>query len=169
MEFDSTTLVLSTIFIVVIAFPFVLISRSIRKNKRQMMRQLQAGGNKYSLDVTDSEVWNTSAIALDAPKKKLLFIKKSTYKEDQELFVDLHKVTNCKVEKSSVGKAETDTYKIIKVDIILKSDQNKLISIPVFDVLFDDPVEGDYHLMLAKKWQAKIHEIIKSGHTRRAA
>jgi hypothetical protein len=93
---DSGTALVGGILILICILPFVLMSMSAKKNKRQFLQILFDLAAKNNSKISQHDHWNHTAIGLDETADVLFFIKKM--KEDvTSRQVHLAEVQKCRI------------------------------------------------------------------------
>jgi hypothetical protein len=126
-------------------------------------------GKARNLSFSNKDVLSGSVIALDARKRKLLFFRKSDYRQSC-MIIDLKQMHSCSIVREYNGinagelkKKKLHTYlKSICINLRFKNNE-KVVAIPFFQSGYsiDDDIEGldlkadEWKLILLKTLQTK--------------
>ncbi|MEQ8924642.1 MAG: hypothetical protein RLO81_02450 [Fulvivirga sp.] len=120
------------------------------RRKTKMMNALQLLAKQHGLQLSETEVWNDKGLGYDLAKKVLIYID----------------IQNQSVTEKTVNIQDVQEIKIITnrdiVTIQLLKHTREAINLEIFNTLFDEPLNGGYHLLLAKKWVDLLNKDIKT-------
>ena len=111
IKMDLGTAIIGLIFILVCTIPFVLISRSRRKDEKKLFISLKNLAEKQQSKITQHEVCSNYAIGIDETKNFVFFQLKKE-KEIKPQFIDLSTIKKCKI--NNIGSATSNENRIIE-------------------------------------------------------
>ena len=148
---DSATLIMGILFTIAIFAPVVFFVYLGKKRLLKTIKILSRIQFKGNFKLTEKDVWNDHGLAIDPLKKAMVWVDTSTANYKWRI-IDLTKVWNSQV---------VDTPNMIQLIITYRDDQNHPFEvITLFDAKIDDPFEKGFHGVLARKWNARIHQLI---------
>ena len=162
MELGTAIIGLATILACII--PFVLISKSNKQRTQKIFQALSDWAAKSSCSISKHDIWNQSAIGIDASSNMIFFYQKSGDQETRQK-VNLAEVEKCLlINTSRTLKHETGEQKVIeKLELTFSHRHGKEADT---SIVFFDTNSGRLtlagELQMAEKWYKIANEGIES-------
>ncbi|QSE96486.1 hypothetical protein [Fulvivirga lutea] len=120
------------------------------RRKTKMVNALQSLAKIHSLQLSEKEVWNDKGLGYDISKKSLIYIaiQNQIVTEKYISILDVHEI-------KIITNRDVVTIQFLK-------HNREAINLEIFNTLFDEPLNGGYHLLLAKKWVDLLNKDIKT-------
>lgn len=160
MDLGST--IVGAIIIIICIVPFILMSQSIKKRKRQMLQSLTKIATQHYCQITQYEFCGDFIIGIDKIKNFVFFYKKLKDKEVEQ-FIDLDNIQNCKVINLNRTITNKDgNHKVIDklaLDFIPISKDKTEITLEFFNS--DVSIQFSGELQSIEKWSKLINDQLK--------
>ena len=161
MNLDLGTTLIGTISVVICVAPFVLVTRSVKKKEKEMLRALNDFANLDNCKIHEHEYIGDFIIGMDTTKNVVFFYKKE--KDTLEkLSVDLKDVKNCNVSK--IGKSVRKNGKVeqiierIELVFTTSPSASRDVVFELFNTLNNLQLNGE--LQTAEKWAQKVNTLV---------
>ncbi|MUH37223.1 hypothetical protein D9O36_15335 [Zobellia amurskyensis] len=161
MNLDLGTTLIGTISAVICAAPFVLVTRSVKKKEKAMLRSLNDFADQDNCKIHEHEYVGDFIIGMDTTKNVVFFYRKEK-DSSEKLSVDLKDVKNCHVSKigKSVrhnGKVE-QTIERIELVFTTSPTASRDVVFELFNTQNNLQLNGE--LQTAEKWAQKVNTIV---------
>ncbi len=152
MLIDTSTIVLTVIFIVAIFGPIAYLIWRGKYRTKKCIKVLKEVEKIYDLKCLASDSWGDKAIGFDAQKGKLIFVDLLSAGTAWKL-IDIKRATSCQLTNNG------DTIQLL----ISGGDENGkgMVILPFFNSDVDDPVERGFHAVLANRWLKIVESNLK--------
>jgi hypothetical protein len=158
---DSGTVIIALIIILVGALPFVLVSLSDKRKKKDLQKALLQKAKDKNCSITEFDLWNKSAIGIDNAANHIFYLNKEN---GNDIFVniELAEVQKCSISDRSRPLHDTvNNLTIEKLELsFIPSKRDKAISVLEFYNKDYNNLHISEELILAKKWCDRINDRI---------
>jgi len=161
MDLDLGTTLIGAVSVILCVTPFVLVTRSVKKKEKAMLRSLNDFAEQDHCKIHEHEYVGDFIIGMDSNKKAVFF-----YKEEkgttEKLSVNLKDVKNCKVSKigKSVRKNGKVEQTIERVELVFNTSPSasKGVVFELFNSQNNLQLNGE--LQTAEKWADMINALV---------
>ncbi|WP_299779317.1 hypothetical protein [uncultured Formosa sp.] len=157
---NTGTIILSVVFIIICALPFILSTRNSRKRKNDMLKALKALAEIKQASITKHEAGSDFVIGLDEPKNMVFFFKKNKEKTIKAS-LDLSDYKECrtlKFGKNLNSKSKSHAIDTLKLEFIPK---DKTVTESQFEFYNEDiNIQLSGELQIINTWQPLIQQRI---------
>lgn len=167
---ESTgSIILSAVLIASIVAPFWFIMRSVHRREKRLEKALKAAQEKYGLNFDENhEVWGEKIIGVDPRQRWFAFLNVSE-KSPSEALIDLSKVDQVKIQRKTTNENGKVVINQVDLQFRISYEVEKWTTVTIFDITFDDLMEGGFHGEVAKKWVAEIESVLAGNSRKRKA
>lgn len=159
---NTGTLILSIVFIIICALPFIISTINSRKRKNNLLKYLTALAEKNQASITKHEAGSDFIIGIDEIKNVVFFFKKTKYKTT-ETCLNLSDYKECRIlkfGKNLNSKSNVNAIETLKLDFIPK---DKATSESQFEFFNEDTnIQLSGELQIINTWQSLIQQKITS-------
>ncbi|CAM4189872.1 hypothetical protein ZORO111903_06175 [Zobellia roscoffensis] len=161
MDLDLGTTLIGAVSVVICVAPFVLVTRSVKKKEKAMLRSLSNFADQDNCKIHEHEYVGDFIIGMDTNKKAVFF-----YKEEkgatEKLSVNLKDVKNCKVSKigKSVRKNGKVEQTVERIELVFNTNPSASQDI-VFELFnSQNNLQLNGELQTAETWANKVNGIV---------
>ncbi|MGS0526854.1 hypothetical protein ACU8V7_18610 [Zobellia nedashkovskayae] len=161
MNLDLGTTLIGAISAVICVTPFVLVTRSVKKKEKEMLRSLNDFADQDNCKIHEHEYMGDFIIGMDT-NKNVVFFYKEEKNEVEKLSVDLKDVKSCKASK--IGKSVRNNGKVeqtierIELVFITKAPTGRDVVFELFNSQNNLQLNGE--LQTAEKWAKMVNDIV---------
>ncbi|WP_446050743.1 hypothetical protein [Zobellia laminariae] len=161
MNLDFGTTLIGAISAVICVTPFVLVTRSVKKKEKEMLRSLTDFADKDNCKINEHEYVGDFIIGMDT-NKKVVFFYKEERNEIEKLSVDLKDVKSCKASK--IGKSVRNNGKVeqtierIELVFSTKPTAGRDVVFELYNPQNNLQLNGE--LQTAEKWAKMVNDIV---------
>lgn len=169
---NTGMIVLGIILVLLFVSPFIFLRDTKRKSKEKNLAEgLKTVASNHFSEIGEKEIWNNSAIAIDANKQLVFYFYKSETKSFEKV-VKLEDVIDCRVITTSHTTGfKKEKYKVVDTIALVFEFRNKSMANEVI-LFYDDEIDGltmNGEILIAQEWERKVKEVISSNHVKRAS
>ncbi|MBP1841035.1 hypothetical protein [Formosa algae] len=157
---NTGTLILSVVFIIICASPFIITTQNSRKKKNAMLKALKTIAETHNATITKHEVGADFIIGLDETKNMVLFYKKTNDKITENC-LDLSDYKACRILKfckNTNAKSNSQIIETLKLEFIPKDKTTTESQFEFYDE--DTNIQLSGELELINTWQPLLQQRI---------
>lgn len=152
---DTVSIIVTLIFVGIIAIPIILMNRSRMAKKKQSMSTLTAFAGTKGGKISEFDFWKNTSIGLDRDNHLLFFIRKKGA-EEQKTAIDLKEIQSCRILNAtrSVPTPSGSEKVTDKLELIFKSNDQGVPEkiLEFFNSSTQDSLSLTGELQLIEKW-----------------
>ncbi|MDO6518859.1 hypothetical protein [Zobellia uliginosa] len=161
MNLDLGTSLVGAISVLVCVIPFVLVTRSVKKKEKAMLRSLSDFAEQENCKIHQHEYLGDFIIGMDT-NKKVVFFYKEERDASEKLSVDLKDVKSCKASRigktfRNKGKVEQVIKRIELVFTTSPADSRNVV-FELFNSHNNLQLNGE--LQTAEKWAKIVNDLV---------
>lgn len=151
---DSQSIIIGIVIAFICCIPFAIFYFIKRKQKQQLINNLNDVAKKNNASINEFEIFNKSVIAIDKENLLAFFIK-----DDKPTIVDLKNTTHCFI---NINKKPTKNSKkeiISTIDICFSQTSKNEYMFRVYNEEIDPPLSSE--TIFSNKWISTFNKQIK--------
>jgi hypothetical protein len=159
IQMDFGTAITALIVIVITILPFLLVTLSNKKTKKQILKELITMSNLKNSTVTQFDLWNNSALGIDSKGRTLHYFRK-TNGEAVWNHVDLSEVQRCRLlDQSRPVNELVNDLSIERLELAFThfKKEKEDILLEFYNKEYDG-IQAQHELLLAKKWSDIVNQ-----------
>ncbi len=159
---DFGTFITGAIIIVICVVPFILLGRSGRKRKKQLLQTLRSLAEKRRGKLAQHDFWADSAIGLDEQANFLYFIRGGNG-QDQIQEIDLANIRQCKaVNISRTADKKHGNFKVVEqLELCLTPSEKSASDITLEFYHYGADLQINWDVQLLEKWATLVNDRLK--------
>lgn len=156
---DTGSILVGIIMICVSLLPFILISKSRKKNRKQFIDILKSNEICNDIKISASDQTVQFMIGVDNVKHHLFFIRKDKVSNDLT-FKNINEIKRCELRKTlTSNQTDSTENRITRVTLQLFDTVNEQKELLFYDYNNGHNLNGE--LQIAQKWEEIINQLIQ--------